>query len=74
LRLLRDTRRDGPTGPEDFAGVEIKGSILAYPTGEEAIEKLYFDGPGSEDWPAFAHYKGMLVPALSLDNIFLSAS
>ena len=38
------------------------------------IEKLYFDGPSADDWPALAQYQGTFVPALSPDHIFIPAS
>jgi len=55
------------------ARAEIDGSILPVKSAGAAIEKLYFDGPGAEDWPALAHYDGALVPALSEGYMFVPA-
>jgi hypothetical protein len=35
------------------------------------IEKLYFDGPSTDDWPALAQYRDSFVPALGPNHIFL---
>lgn len=55
------------------ARVEIDGSILPVQSAGAVIEKLYFDGPGAEDWPALAHYNETLVPALSDAYMFVPA-
>lgn len=53
------------------ARVEIDGSILPIQSVGAVIEKFYFDGPGTEDWPALAHYDGALVPALNDAYVFV---
>jgi hypothetical protein len=58
---------------QERARVEIDGSILPVENAGAVIEKLYFDGPGAEDWPALARYDGALVPALNDAYMFVPA-
>ena len=49
----------------------IEGVIVETEQAQSAVEKLYFDGPGEEDWPAFALYPGSYVPALGARHMFI---
>lgn len=55
------------------AKTPLEGAIVETSAAEAEIEKFYFDGPGSEDWPALAKYRNTFVPALGSDHIFAPA-
>lgn len=47
------------------------GSIASAEDCGALIETLYFEGPGTHDWPALAQVGGRIVPALSPTHVFL---
>ncbi len=51
--------------------IAIEGYIATTEDSGALIEKLYFDGPGSEDWPALARLDDRIVPALSPTHVFV---
>jgi hypothetical protein len=56
------------------ATIAVEGYIATTEDSGALIEKLYFDGPGSEDWPALARLDNCIVPALSPTHIFVPVS
>jgi hypothetical protein len=53
------------------ATVGVDGVISTVENSSATIEKLYFDGPSADDWPAFAQYRNSFVPALGANHVFL---
>lgn len=53
------------------ASAAVEGAIASAASVNATIEKLYFDGPGADDWPALARYGDSFVPALGPDHIFI---
>lgn len=53
------------------SAIPLQGSLRRADAIEARIEKLYFDGPPENDWPAMARYRDVFVPALGPDYIFL---
>ena len=49
----------------------ITGILAGATEAETTLEILYFDGPGSDDWPALAPYRGSFVPAFGRDHVFI---
>ena len=49
----------------------LSGTITSSQGIGARVEKLYFDGPADDDWPALAEYRGSLVPVLGPDHIFV---
>ncbi len=53
------------------AAITIEGVVASKENAGARIEKLYFDGPGADDWPALAQYRDSFVPALGPNHIFI---
>ncbi len=53
------------------AGITVEGVLQRIEDAGAAIEKLYFDGPGVDDWAALARYRDSYVPALGPYHIFV---
>lgn len=49
----------------------ISGALQTPEVTGATIEKLYFGGPGTADWPALARIGDLFVPALSPNHIFV---
>jgi hypothetical protein len=53
------------------AGIGVKALVRRADEAGAAIEKLYFDGPGSDDWAALARYRNSYVPTLGPNHILV---
>lgn len=58
---------------QERSDTSIEGVIAETEQAQYALEKLYFDGPGYEDWPAFVTYSGSCVPAFGTRHTFTPA-
>ena len=53
------------------AGVAIQAVVKRADEVGAAIERLYFDGPGADDWAALARYRDSYVPTLGPNYILV---
>src|SRR5262249_12161816 len=53
------------------AALPISGAIASTERSGARIEKLYFDGPGTDDWSAFALHRNSFVPVFGASHVFI---
>lgn len=56
---------------EQHASVAVSGVSASPASVGATLERLYFDGPGTEDWTALARVGDSFVPALGPNHIFM---
>jgi hypothetical protein len=59
---------------DERAGTEVEGVLTSPESTGATIEKLYFDGPGTDDWVALAKVHNDFVPAFGPNHIFIPGS